>query len=76
MSNGSTKGRGNPALLQADDLVPKFRSNAEMVLDKNIVDQVVETVACLETLEDISELVTLVSNGQRANGKNTATAFR
>jgi 2-methylcitrate dehydratase PrpD len=59
-----------------DDLVPKFRSNAEMVLDKNIVDQVVETVACLETLEDISELVTLVSNGQRANGKNTATAFR
>lgn len=50
-----------------DDLVEKFRANAEMVLPGPVVNQVIDMVARLEQLDDISTLMTLV--GQNKGGK-------
>ncbi len=47
-----------------NDLVEKFRANAEMVLPGHIVDQTVDMVYQLERLDDISELMTLVGNNK------------
>jgi len=51
-----------------DDLVEKFRANAEMVLPGNIVDQTVDMVHQLEKLDDISKLMTLV--GKHKGGQS------
>jgi len=44
-----------------DDLTEKFRGNAEMVLDKRVVEQAVDLVARLEHIEDISTLMSLLA---------------
>lgn len=43
-----------------EDVVAKFRGNAEMVLPRNVVDQAIEMVSCLELLEDVSVLMKLL----------------
>lgn len=43
-----------------DDLAQKFRGNAELVLERPVIDRALEMVANLEALEDIGALMSLL----------------
>ena len=43
-----------------DDVIAKFRANAELVLPRTVVDEAIETVSRLETLADLSTLMRLL----------------
>jgi hypothetical protein len=43
-----------------DDLVGKFRANAEMSLSKGAVDRAIDMVSRLEALDDLAELMQVV----------------
>jgi len=49
---------------QWDDLAEKFVGNAEMLLPRPAIERVIDCVARLETLEDLSELVAFVAKRQ------------
>jgi 2-methylcitrate dehydratase PrpD len=44
-----------------EDVVVKFRANVETVLPPTRVDQVIDMIGRLEDLEDIAELMSLLS---------------